>query len=257
MLTRVYVCGRTCIDAPGAFLDEAAFPARQGRLAWTYLVLERERTVTRDEIIGAVWGHDTPEASDRSLSSILSKLRALLQKAGMRDSAIHAMGPTLRLALESGVWIDWETAHADLERATRLFAQGNAHEAYGWALAAYLIAREDLLPGVEAPWLVSKRTQLTRLLARAIDELIAIYRATANLDMAVQFAEEAVMRDPLRESSYQRLFDLYAETGSGSALMAAYKRCREILNDELQCSPSPATQAAYRRALDAIGLMKR
>lgn len=158
------------------------------------------------------------------------------------------MGSALRLTLAPDVWVDWETAWADIERAGHCSAEGNVREAYGWALAAYMIAREGLLPGEEAPWLVQKREQLNALLMRSIDALIHIYSATENFDMAAQFAEESVARDPLREATYQRLIDIYAATGRASAAMRAYQRCRDALA-ELGRSPSTALEDAYRRAL--------
>jgi DNA-binding SARP family transcriptional activator len=252
MRARAYVCGRTCIDAPAAFFDESAFPARQGRLAWTYLVLERHRTVTRDELIEAVWGEDSPDGCDRALSAILSKLRALLARAGIFDAAINTMGLGIRLTLPPDVWIDWEIAHADVERAARYCRDGHFHDAYGWALAGYMIAREGLLPGEEAPWLARRRSELQALLMRALDLLIDVYRATGNGDLAIQFAEEAIGRDPLREPSYCILLELYATVGNRSGVMSTYRRCSEILASNAGCGPSPATQASYRRALEVL-----
>jgi DNA-binding SARP family transcriptional activator len=252
MLSRVYVCGRTCIDGPAAFLDEAAFPARQGRLVWTYLVLERHRTIARERIIEAVWGEDAPDASDRALSAILSKLRSLVVRAGIAGCAIRSVGTGVRLIFPSGIWIDWEAACADIERAARYCAEENVREAYGWALAAYMIAREDLLPGEEAPWLVCKRIECDAVLTRAIDALIHVYRGTDNLDMAVQFAEEAVARDPLRENAYRQLLELYAAVGNTSAVVRTYRRCSETLATHMHRSPSPAIDSAYHQALEAI-----
>jgi len=57
-------------------LDERQLPARQGRIAFTYLVLNRERPVPRDELVRAVWADDSPEAWESSLSALLSRATA-------------------------------------------------------------------------------------------------------------------------------------------------------------------------------------
>jgi DNA-binding SARP family transcriptional activator len=215
-------------------------------------VLERHRTVTRDELIESVWGDDAPDGSERALSAILSKLRALLVRAGIGDAAINTMGPGIRLVLPSDIWIDWEIAYADIERAAYFCREGNFHDAYGWALASYMISRENLLPGEEAPWLVRKRGELRALLMRAIDLLICVYRATHNGDLAIQFAEEAIERDALREQPYCELLELYATAGNRSGVMSTYRRCAEALAANAGCGPSPSTEAAYRRALSAL-----
>lgn len=248
MLARAYVCGRTCIEAPAKFFDESAFPGRQGRLAWTYLTLERHRAVTRDELIDIIWGEITPPACDRALSAILSKLRTLLAKTGVAECAIQSMGPAVRLVLPPTVWIDVEVAYADIERANRYRKENDAREAYGWALAAYMIAREEILPGEEAAWLVRKRNELAALLMQSIDALIQIYSATGNMDMALKFGEEAIARDPLRESAYRELMRIHAANANSAAVASTYQRCREALATQNEGRPSPATEATYREA---------
>src|SRR5579863_10542690 len=119
MLVRVYVCGRTCIEGPAAFLAESAFPARQGRLVWTYLVLERHRAIERQQMIEAIWGDDAPASCGRALSAILSKLRGLPARAGIRECTIQAVGSGIRLVCPPDVWIDYERASGDIERAIR------------------------------------------------------------------------------------------------------------------------------------------
>lgn len=250
MLARVYVCGRTCIEATGRCFDERAFPARQGRLAWTYLVLERHRTVTRQELIDAVWGDDVPPACERALSAILSKLRALLEKAGFPEGVIQSMSSSVRLLLPGAVWIDLETAYADIERANRCLSENDARQAYGWALASYMIAREELLPGEEAAWLVHKRNELFALLMQSIDRLILIYTATGNIDMALKFGEEAITRDPLRESAYRQLMRLHAAGANNGGVVSAFERCCTAFTLHVGGHPSAATDVAYHEALE-------
>jgi len=250
MLSRAYVCGRTCLEAHGAFFDETSFPGRQGRLAWTYLVLERHRTITREQLIDAIWGDGYPPACDRALSAILSKLRALLRTACIDGSEICSLGHSVRLLLPTNIWIDVERAYADLERANRYRKEKRVGEAYGWALASYMIVREELLPGEESAWIAGKRNELFGLLMQSIDALIQIYSTTGNTNMALQFAQEAVARDPLHESAYRELMRLFAEVANNAAVASTYRRCCEALASQVNGRPSQATDAAYRRALE-------
>ncbi len=59
---RVYVCGRLAIARGASALAESAFPARQGRRLWTYLVLHRQQPVSRDDLAAAIWGDAIPDA---------------------------------------------------------------------------------------------------------------------------------------------------------------------------------------------------
>ncbi len=248
VLVRVYVCGRTCIESGARLFSESTFPGRQGRLAWTYLVCERHRAVPRAELLEAIWGDDLPAACDRALSALLSKIRALFAQIGVAGCRVDTIGGGVRLALPAGVWVDLETAYADMERADRLRRTNDLRSAYGWALATYMIASQELLPAEERPWLVRKRSQIAALVMRAIDALAEIYDATGNTEMALQFCEEAIARDPLHEIAYRRLIALHAAAANNAGVASSYQRCLRAL-DGLGCRPSNATEDAYRRAL--------
>ena len=52
--------------------------ARQGRLAFAYLVLNRDRVVTREELMEHVWTDPDPQLVAASLTQTLSRLRRAL-----------------------------------------------------------------------------------------------------------------------------------------------------------------------------------
>src|SRR5882757_3036610 len=53
----------------------ARVPGRQGRLLFAYLVLNRHRLTSRDELVEALWPHELPTASEAGLNALISKLR--------------------------------------------------------------------------------------------------------------------------------------------------------------------------------------
>jgi DNA-binding SARP family transcriptional activator len=54
---------------------DAGLPGRQGRLLFTYLVVNRHRHVPRDELAEARWREPDPAAVDARLNPLPSKLR--------------------------------------------------------------------------------------------------------------------------------------------------------------------------------------
>src|SRR5688572_11278685 len=74
MGTRIRLCGRLEVEFDGRRM-ERRLPGRQGPLVFALLVLNRDRPVGRDELIGALWPGALPADPDESLSAILSKLR--------------------------------------------------------------------------------------------------------------------------------------------------------------------------------------
>ena len=71
---RIQICGSLAIEHDGQRV-EARLPGRQGRLLFTYLVVNRHRQVSRDELAEALWREPDPAAVDTRLNPLLSKLR--------------------------------------------------------------------------------------------------------------------------------------------------------------------------------------
>src|SRR6202030_1732053 len=66
--TRIQICGRLAVEIAGQTVTEF-IPKRQGRLLLTYLVLNRHRDSSREELIDALWADDVPPDADGALSS--------------------------------------------------------------------------------------------------------------------------------------------------------------------------------------------
>src|SRR5580693_10592202 len=60
---RIQICGSLAVERDGQRLD-TGLPGRQGRLLFTYLVVNRHRLVPRDELAAALWREPDPAAVD-------------------------------------------------------------------------------------------------------------------------------------------------------------------------------------------------
>ncbi len=100
---RIQICGALAIERDGRRL-EAGLPGRQGRLLFTYLVVNRHRQVPREELAEALWREPDPAAVDTRLNPLLSKLRRALGADAVSGRS------TLRLCLPDA-WVDLEVRH--------------------------------------------------------------------------------------------------------------------------------------------------
>ena len=62
MGTRIQVCGSVVVQMDGRRVD-GDLPGRQGVLLLVYLASNRDRAVTRDELIEALWPRELPASS--------------------------------------------------------------------------------------------------------------------------------------------------------------------------------------------------
>ena len=80
----------------------------------------RNRSVTRDELVEALW----PDGRDVGVAPLLSKLRRVVPLDGLRPK------------LPADTWIDVEAATDAVHRAESAVAQGEFHRAWGPAQVA-------------------------------------------------------------------------------------------------------------------------
>src|SRR5689334_9505971 len=80
---RLYLTGAVTIEHGEQLVRERQFPGRQGRIAFVFLAVNRNRPVHREELLGAIWPGDAPAQTDSGLDAILSKLRATMKAAGL------------------------------------------------------------------------------------------------------------------------------------------------------------------------------
>jgi SARP family transcriptional regulator, regulator of embCAB operon len=247
---RIYLTGRVLVEESGTvLLDERRLMGRQGRLAFAYLVGEHLRAVSRDELAEELWLGAVPPSWERSLSALISKLRAVLASAGIPDVALTGSFGHYQLALPADVWIDVEAASEALDRAESALRGDKPREAWGWAHVAYQISRRPFLMGEEGPWVTLKRSELRDVLVRAHECLSEPSIWHTEPEYAVKHAKEAVAIEPFRETSYQLLMRAHAAVGNRAEALRVYERCRSLLSEELGVPPSPQSEAVYLEIL--------
>ena len=73
--SRIQLCGRLSVEIDGVELA-GSLRGKQVPLLFAYLVLNRERPVGREELIGALWPEHAPQSQDAALRTLLSRLRS-------------------------------------------------------------------------------------------------------------------------------------------------------------------------------------
>lgn len=239
--TRIQICGRVVAEVAGRRV-ESELPGRQGRLLFVYLVLNRLRTASRDELAVAIWPESAPANVDSALSALLSKLRRLVELEGR--SAIRAVLP-------DGAWVDLEAAREGLHRAESAVARGAWHDAWGPARVAQHVSARGFLPGESAPWAVEARRELEGVHLRALELAAAacLHIGGSELDTAERAARQLVARAPFRESGHRLLMEVLDARANRAEALRVYEELRRLLRDELGTAPSPATQQLHRELL--------
>jgi DNA-binding SARP family transcriptional activator len=242
--TRIQLCGRLKADVNGRHVTPA-LRGRQGRVLLAYLVLNRGRPVSRDELVTAIWPDNPPISPAASLRTQLSHLRSALGPEAL------AGRDTVELRLAEHVWIDFEAAERAIRVADAALKDRDWRDAWIHAHIALNIAGRPFLAGFEAPWVDEARHELEELELRS-REVIAragIGLGGSELAGAERSARALIRAAPFRETGYLSLMEALVASGNTAEALRTYDHLRTLLNEELGSAPGADIQALHRRLL--------
>jgi DNA-binding SARP family transcriptional activator/tetratricopeptide (TPR) repeat protein len=241
---RIQLCGRLSIEVEGAELVDR-LRGRQVPLLFAYMVLCRDRAISRDELAEAMWPDAAPRSQDAALRTLLSRLRSAL------GSAAVAGRDEVALVLPEPAWIDVEAAAAQMPRAYEALDRHDPRAAWALAQVPLNIAGRGLLPGVNADWVEPRRRDLAELRLQALE---VIGRAGLELGGtqlgSVERAGRALIElEPFRESGYVLLMEALAAQGNIAEGVRVFERLRRLLRDDLGTAPSREAITVHERLL--------
>lgn len=251
-MLRIYLSGRMCIEADGILLAPGDFPGQQGRVAFAVLAGDRGLPVSRSALAEAVWPGQIPASWEAALSSIVSKLRSQLGRAGIDGSCLTTRDGCHELRLPPGTWIDHEVAADSIHEAEAALQADDPARAYGPSAVAHHIARRPFLPDESGRWVEQRRAKLASILVRALECRTRVYLWNGEQSLAVEAARDAVALEPFRETAWQLLMRAHASGGNTAEALRVYEQCRTLIADELGVSPSPQTRAVHTELLQSL-----
>jgi predicted ATPase/DNA-binding SARP family transcriptional activator len=242
--TRIRLCGQLKVLLRGRPVEQD-LPGRQGRLVLAFLAARRERPVSRDELIDALWPTDPPGDPDDALSALLSKVRRALGTGvveGRRE---------LTLMLPSNASIDLEEAHATCARAEAALALSDWRAAFDEATGALEVASGGFLTGHDAPWVEERRREVEELRLRALECVAGAGVALGGAELAAgeRAARALIDAVPIRESGHRFLMAALAMRGNVAEALQVYEDLRVLLREELGTAPGAAIKALHERLL--------
>lgn len=241
---RIQLCGRLKVDIGGRHVTPL-LRGRQGRILVAYLVINRSRAVSREELISALWPHELPANPHAALRTQLSRLRDALGTEALAGRA------AVELRLPPDTWIDIEAAEQALLEGGAAARAGNWRDAWALAHISLNISGRPFLAGFDAPWVDAVRRELaeTHMLSRETIARAGIGLGGSELSRAARAARELVREAPFRESGYVLLMEALAAAGNTAEAMRTYEQVRHLLAEELGTAPGAELQALHKKLL--------
>jgi predicted ATPase/DNA-binding SARP family transcriptional activator len=231
-----------------------AFRSRKALALLAYLAVECRHTHSRDTLLALLWPEDAEAAARNSLRVVLANLRQTLGESA--DLLLRVDRSGVQLLPESDHTLDVAAfgallaachthRHEQIDTCERCMARLEQ------AVALY---RGDFLAGLVLAdstafeeWALVVREQLHQQALDALTTLASSGEGRGDHGALCRYARRQLALEPWREQAHRQLMRGLAQEGDRAGALAAYERCRQVLQAELGIEPDEETRALYEQ----------
>ena len=217
-------------------------PGKQ-RAVLALLLLNANRTVSRDHLVDALWGDAVPETAQKMVQIQVSQLRKALAEPRLQT---RPPGYALQVGDDELDLARFQRAADDGRSALAAGDAGGAAELLRHALALW---RGPALAEFSEPFARPEAARLEELRLGALESFIDAELALGRQAEVVGELETLIAEHPLRERlRSQHMLALY-RSGRHAEALASYQAFRRTLSDELGIEPPASLRDLERRML--------
>jgi DNA-binding SARP family transcriptional activator len=228
----------TLFGPPQLAIDHTAIALPPQPAAFcAFLVLNRQRRITREEVQAAFWPDAEPARAQERLRRTLYLLRRAIEP---HTGLVATEGNELAIAPSANLWVDYEAFEKALMDAYRHDPPNR--QPLEAAVAFY---SDDLLKDVYADWVLFEREHARQQFLTAVRHLIGVCQHEEDWGAVIRYGQLLLEQDPFQEAAHRALMTAYAATGDRSAALRQYRQCAQILDDELAAEPMPETTRLF------------
>jgi DNA-binding SARP family transcriptional activator len=245
MTIRFVILGPMRVTAAG---NEITIKAARERTILAVLLLRANDLVPAQHLIEAVWQARSLRDARTQLQGCLSRLRQQLTDAGGVPQLIATdqTGYRLRAAPSTLDLLEFRRLR-DQARAAAAAGRGtDARDHYRAALALW---RGGVLAGIDSEPVRQAAAVLDEEHVRVLEERIDTELALGSAAELVGELSSLVHEQPFREALHAALMRALHGAGRPADALAAYRRVRQILHEELGTEPGPELQNLHRAIL--------
>jgi DNA-binding SARP family transcriptional activator len=220
-----------------------------------YLLVYRDRSHSRDVLVGVFWGDESEERGRSCLTTALWRLRrgVVSGRGAEAYSLVSSAGGDVHLDARVPFWLDVAELETWAQVALRQPVEAVAAETIAHLSDAVRLYRGDLLEGFYDEWVLRERERLRLLYQDCLGYLMRYHRSRDAWADSLTYGGLLLQHDPLREDVHREVMRLYMRAGQRTLALRQYEFCREILARELGIRPMEETEALHAQLLHASG----
>lgn len=226
------------------------FPNQQSYLLFCYLLLHKPYPHHREHLSTIFWGDTITSTSRKRLRNALWRLRKMFESVGLcTDDYLLVADETISFINSSNYWLDIEVFENGVDACKDLSGRDLTVEQATKLESAVELYIGDLLESIYEDWLLYDRERYRLAYLNALNKLMVYHGFSGNYERGLAYGEEILARDSTREKVHRQMMWLYSLADNRNAALAQYKRCRQILREELGVRPMLETQNLYAALL--------
>ncbi len=230
---RIHTLGPTRVEAGGRDLGGEWLDQRPGQLL-KYLICERHRLVTSDEIGDALW----PQAGPMTRNSVRHQVHVLRERLEpLRISRARSRFIVTRrggyMLDADGIWIDADQFEAEIRAGLSLFAQGDETAASARLERGLALYDGDLMAeNLYAEWAFEERDRLRDLAGQGLRVTVDLARHAGDLDAAAGHGRRLAAMEPFDMDVQRDFIEICLKRGRRSEAMRRYAIVRKRVRRE-------------------------
>ncbi len=255
---RISLLGKFCMDLGGQDLNPEAFKNTNALMMIKYLALNHGKGFKhRDEVIELLWPEQDYSKTRKRFNVVVSAIRKFFEpdiRRGAPSRYLKKQGTSFCLALGHGGAVDILNFQDEVQKANKATAMEDIQGAVGHYEAALTLYKGPFLAeDTYTQWCIEQRAKLQEIYLSVLWKLICHCLDGSQPDKGIVYAQKYLETDNSVETVYQKLMQLYAETGNRSQVKKTFESCRQNVFESLDCPPDPETIRLYHACLAVKG----
>ncbi|WP_284749057.1 BTAD domain-containing putative transcriptional regulator [Amycolatopsis sp. RTGN1] len=217
------------------------------RTVLAVLAMNPNRTVSREELIDAVWGEAPPQSAQGSIYTYVSGLRRALEPGRAKGE-----GPQLLASIGSGYSLRLDAGAVDVHRFETLRELAQRKQSAGDSRGAREVLDEALdlwhgvpLSGLPGPFAAAQRARLAEVRLATIERRAEIVLESGGHAELIAELTALTREHPFRETLRGLLMRALARSDRRTEAIAVYADVRDRLVESSGTEPGPALRRLH------------
>jgi DNA-binding SARP family transcriptional activator len=224
-------------------VDGSNWVSKRALYLLMYLVLERKRKVSAEELIDIFWPESDLEDGKNKLYNTIYLLRRSLNKDGIPKDIVESVSGGYSICDDYQIWTDWEYFEEEVNKLLK-----GEELSIKKLKELFEIYRGDFYSNLKyEDWTELNRENLREYFLNLIEILTNKLYKKQNFRDTVNYLHKGIEYDPYRENFYLLYIKVLVKLGRIAEAINSYKKCEKILKEELDLLPGQELNNVYHR----------